>query len=807
VCPVKRAVAPLRHALSGGSIGQAYCRFCTYLGCTRSLCDRRGAALVVAEAGTGKGEVARVAAQAHRASGRRVVAVATAGETAQRLGREIEADDARTLDSLIHAVRAGHLQLGPRDLVVVDEASQIETRGRWDRLLIAAGDAKLVAIGDPRQFSAIEAGGLLPVLEREIGAAHLTHVYRAREEWMRDAWGAIRQGHGRAALQEFDQRGLVHIAPRRADARQAMVDTWDRDRQGHPIGEFLLVTDTTNREVDRLNALAQQRRLDAGELGAVAAEISHTDPQREGYVRSERLHAGDRVRVVDRAIPLGPGRDRLENGQRATVVGKAGADVVLDTGGSLVRITPRDQEVLRLGYAQHAFGAQGVTVDRVYGLMGGWSTDRESGYVSVSRCRERAELFADADTLGVETTRPLADEAGRRDPAREPLPEAEWHRAALEVLSARYEHSRPQVAALEVIARELEAAGVAAHEAEAPAVRSNAHALASSRQREYITALGGELPEGASWVEASMTIDRLREEPEGIHAARLLRGDRVPADQVVETIDLVATQRERIERAAEREPEPTDRDPAAGVVYRMPVGGELETEPPVVEARATLEQDAAARAGHEAEEPGHLDRGQVEAGLLGDRDGPVSASEEPEAADRTAVQLPEAGEPSLELERDRREATVSVEAEREDLSAEVEARAATPAAEVTAASADVEAAAPAEPGWPRGTERSVGDALRALEEREEQERTERSQREQGVETEPTLEENLRFIEEELDQREAAERERAVEDDRSWPGRHDRERIGEAQERALQQEREYEYPHHEQEMDMGMDIGM
>ena len=751
----------------------------------RALCDRRGAALVVAEAGTGKGEVARVAAQAHRASGRRVVAVATAGETAQRLGKEIEADDARSLNSLIHAVRTGHLQLGASDLVVVDEASQIETRGRWDRLLIAAGDAKLVAIGDPRQFSAIEAGGLLPVLEREIGAAHLTRVYRAREEWMRDAWGAIRQGHGRQALAEFDRRGLVHIAPRRADAREAMVDAWDRDRQGRPIGEHLLVTDTTNREVDRLNALAQQRRFDAGELGAPVAEISHTDPQREGYVRTELLHVGDRVRVVDRAIPLGPGRDRLENGARATVVGATGGDVVLEVGGSLVRITAPDQEVLRLGYAQHAFGAQGVTVDRVYGLMGGWSTDRESGYVSVSRCRERAELFADADTLGVATTRPVAGEEGLRDPAREPLSEDEWHTAALEVLSARYEHSRPQVAALEVLARELETAGVAAAHAEAPAVRSNAHAMASTRQREYITALGGGLPDGASWVEASMTIDRLRGEPEGIHAARLLHGDRVPADQVVETIDLVATQRERLERAAEHQPEPADRDQSAGVVYRMPAGRELETEPPELAATSTVEQaagalepDAAPRAGHEAEEPGNLDRGQVEAGLLGDRDGPVSTSDEPATANRPAAELPVPAEPSLELGRDRREAAVSGGAESED-----------PATEAITPRADVEAAPMAEPERKqgpeepaRGTERPVDAALSALEQRE-------------------AEETVRKL--------AAERARGLDEEPSRePRRSYRELVDDAQERALEQQQERERQMEmDREMDMGMDLGM
>ena len=605
----------------------------------RALCDRRAVGLVIAEAGTGKGEVARAAAQAHRASGRRVFAVATAGETAQRLGREIGADDARSVDSLVHAVRSGRLALGPGDLVVVDEAGQLETQGRWDRLLVAAQDAKLVAIGDPAQFPSIEAGGLLPVLEREIGASHLTRVYRAREEWLRDAWGAIRAGRGREAIEEFDRRGHLHVAPRRRDARDAMVAAWDRDRQGRPVERYLMVTDTTNREVDRLNALAQDRRLQAEEISGVPLEVTATDRDDPEYVRQERLYRGDRV-ITKRHISLGWRDPGLKNGQTATVawMGDDG-DVVLDVGdNSLVRIHPRDQEALRLNYAQHAYGAQGRTVDRVYGLFGGWSTDQESGYVSTTRCRERAELFCDADTLAVETTRTLPLEPGQREAAHQEIPEAEWHAAAREVLAIRYETSRPKLSALEVMAREAGgreteserrraevATGVGSGRGEA--VRSNTHAAASGRQREYITALGGaELREGATWVEASMAIDRLRGEPEGEHAARLLLADGQGAERVAEELDLAAGRRGAIEAVTDPVPEPAV---------------ELERTTPEAAAVDEPARSQAPTAGPDPDRPGHLDRGEVEAGLLGDRDGPVSQPDDKIASDRSA-EVPEA---------------------------------------------------------------------------------------------------------------------------------------------------------------------
>ncbi|MGH7746734.1 MAG: ATP-dependent DNA helicase, partial [Candidatus Dormibacteria bacterium] len=477
-------------------------------------------------------------------------------------------------------VRSGRLQLGAGDLVVVDEAGQLETCGRWDRLLVAAGDAKLVAIGDPAQFPSIEAGGLLPVLEREVGASHLTRVYRAREDWLRDAWGAIRAGRGREALEEFDRRGLLHIAPRRGETREAMVTAWDRDRTGRPISQFLMVTDTSNREVDRLNAMAQQCRLDAGEITGEPVEVRFADPDDPEYVRRERLYAGDRV-MLKRHISLGPGHEPLKNGQTASVAGTAGEVVVLDVDGRLVHLVPGDQDALRLNYAQHAYGAQGRTVDRVYGLMGGWSTDRESGYVSASRCREQAELFADADTLAVETTRILPAEGG----LQERVPEEEWHAAARDLLAARYEESRPKVAALELLGRERAAEPGSASAQDAPG-RSNAHALASPRQREYLSALGGELREGASWVEASLAIDRLRGEPEGEHAARLLLADRVPGDQVADALDLAAHR----EAAIQAVPASID-EPIAEPATRAP---EVSVEREVL---------------LEAERPGHLDRG------------------------------------------------------------------------------------------------------------------------------------------------------------------------------------------------------
>ncbi|MBJ7607859.1 MAG: AAA family ATPase [Candidatus Dormibacteraeota bacterium] len=201
----------------------------------RALTDDRALALITAPAGAGKGEVLRAVTQAYRQDGRRVIALAAAGDTAQRLGAEIGVDEARTLDSFI--VRAGGND--PPDIrgavLVVDEAGLLETE-RWHRLLPATVGAKLIAAGDSAQLSPIEAGGLWPVLEQRLGAPTLSENFRAREQWARDAWTALREGQSVDALRAFEEREQIVVVDDRQAARAAAVDRWDRERMGRGEG-------------------------------------------------------------------------------------------------------------------------------------------------------------------------------------------------------------------------------------------------------------------------------------------------------------------------------------------------------------------------------------------------------------------------------------------------------------------------------------------------------------------------------------------------------------------------------------------
>jgi hypothetical protein len=172
-----------------------------------------------------------------------------------------------------------------------------------------------------------------------------------------------------------------------------MVQAWDGARLESPGERLVMLTDASNVELERINALAQERRADAGELGARSV-----DPPDRPY----GLRAGDQV-IFTTAL-YQPGQARVENGTLGTVTEVSGDDrVSVETKGARereVQLGSEELGELRLAYAQHLYKAQGRTVDRSFVLMGGWQTDRERAYVALTRAQERTDVYVSREDLG-----------------------------------------------------------------------------------------------------------------------------------------------------------------------------------------------------------------------------------------------------------------------------------------------------------------------------------------------------------------------------------------------------------------------
>ena len=354
-----------------------------------------GLSVLVGRAGTGKGVVLSAAARAWQLEGYEVIGAAVAGATAQRLKDDAGLDRSHTADGLCNSVEKGRIHLDSKTVVIVDEAGMADTE-RLARLakLTAQSRSKLVLAGDATQLSPIGAGGLFKELEGRVPTAELSEVHRAHHEWERRAWEQVRAGQPGPALASYRARDRLHIHDTRAQAAEAMVEGWDKARQKLADGRVVMITDASNKERNQINAMAQERRAAAGELGSHCVELPG---------KPYGLAAGDEV-IFTAQFQI-PGGRRVENGITGTVV---------DTSRRANKVTirtnerePREVKVdtakfsdLSLGYAVHVHKGQGITAEASGVLMGGWQTDKERAYVALSRAREQTQIYVSREDLG-----------------------------------------------------------------------------------------------------------------------------------------------------------------------------------------------------------------------------------------------------------------------------------------------------------------------------------------------------------------------------------------------------------------------
>jgi conjugative relaxase-like TrwC/TraI family protein len=356
-----------------------------------------GMALLVGRAGTGKGVTISAAARAWKLEGYQVIGSSIAGSTAELLKDTTKLDKAYNSNELINGIENGSIKIGPKTVVIFDEAAMADTP-RHKRLaeLTEQARSKFFGVGDPAQLSAIGAGGIYKELQDRAPTAELVEVQRARHEWERTAWEQVRNGEPGPALAAYQAHDRMNIHDTRAEATVAMVEHWDQVRKTLPGNEAVMITDATNLERDQVNAMAQERRIQAGELGAHEVELPG---------KPYALRAGDEV--IFTAQFRGPGQPLVKNGISATVIGTS-----RDEGDNQITFRtkqhePREVQLdtsefseLSLRYAVHIVKAQGITAERSGIMTGGWQTDREHVYTELTRAREETQIYVSREDLG-----------------------------------------------------------------------------------------------------------------------------------------------------------------------------------------------------------------------------------------------------------------------------------------------------------------------------------------------------------------------------------------------------------------------
>ena len=429
---IKRAVEASGLDFSGEH-GQAQRRLVNHLGMSGRFAAAIGAA------GSGKTTLLKALVAAWHAKGADIHGISLAWRQARDLlgaGLKPDAGDTFSAASVfLQRVQSGRLSLTHKSVVVIDELATIGARQLLELLRLQDRYGfRVVAIGDPKQCQAIEAGFVTGLIEKALGSIpSIETTVRQTDARAREIATLLRRGEAAVALEMKREDRTAEIVPggyREIIARTAAL--W-HERQAANAGRrnyTLTVSAPTNDDARAVGEAIRARLQAAGELGRNRRVLEATDPNAGTDYRLP-LAIGDRVRLFRRTnASLGKGR--------SGVIGDSGSvlEVSAIRPGGLVLRNEKGTEglvrwetladartgraLLTCGYAMTTNTAQGVTsTEHIFVTPGGsQATEGHKAYVSGSRHRERDYWLTSegAEKQEVVNRRPLGDPRPVREP-------------------------------------------------------------------------------------------------------------------------------------------------------------------------------------------------------------------------------------------------------------------------------------------------------------------------------------------------------------------------------------------------------
>lgn len=420
-------------------------------------CDTGRHALVEGWAGTGKTTMLKALGDAYKASGFEVLGCCQSAAASQNLARETGIPS-RTIASLLHAAAKGKARLGPKTVMVLDEAGMVGSRefSLLQRAVLEAG-GKLVAVGDAKQLQPIEAGGIFRALCERHGKAEISNIQRQRtdfaplvdwlrsradlskdraaalralpedaradaleavcaadaklarafakwrerydHQWLRGVVRAFAVGEAKEALAALDERGRLKLVSGHSATVATLISDWATDKA--PLPQKTMIAGT-RAEVAELNAKARALLVASGavrDAEGLALEIVHRDESRE----EKRFAPGDRVVFTKNDREVG-----VSNGVAGTVVAIERATftpllrIELDDAnerGERVAMVPPSFGRFDHAYCLTNHKSQGRTFDSAYCLANPSMADREWTYVAASRSRFSTTIYVNRGAI------------------------------------------------------------------------------------------------------------------------------------------------------------------------------------------------------------------------------------------------------------------------------------------------------------------------------------------------------------------------------------------------------------------------
>ena len=287
------------------------------------------------------------------------------------------------IDAALHRIENTPMQkarLEAGDLIIVDEASMAATIPLHEIVAQAdAAGAKVLAVGDPDQLSAVEAGGAFGMLidAQPEKVASLKTIHRFVDDWQGPASLALRAGD-RRAVETYTTQGAVQSGTQEEVLDQVHAAWASETAQGRTS----LMVAADNATAAELAARARADLKSAGKVGG--REVTLAD--------GNTASAGDLIVTRKNARALRSGRHWAHNGAtwHVQAVSADGAMLVTPTADPAAEAIhlPADYVAaqVELGYAATIHRAQGRTVDDCHVVVTP-DMGRQGLYVGMTRGR------------------------------------------------------------------------------------------------------------------------------------------------------------------------------------------------------------------------------------------------------------------------------------------------------------------------------------------------------------------------------------------------------------------------------------
>jgi len=371
----------------------------------RHVTGAEGLAIIDGQAGTGKSYTLAAVREAYEAAGHRVIGLGPTNKVAKNMSQDGFAV-AKTAHSELFALNNGRTRWDPKTVVVVDEAAMLDTR-LYAMVTAHARDAgaKLILVGDDRQLSSIDRGGMFTALKDRHGAAELAQVRRQYKLDERRAAEMMAEGNFDAALTIYNDKGAITWTRTEREARAELVAKWAADTAATPE-KSRQVYAYRNDDVNQLNIELRAVRKQRGELEWQDHELSTAHGRFD-------FSAGDRIRFTGTDKQAG-----IINGATGTIEAIDGTHLAVRLDGpeaKTINLDAASFDKFRHSYAGTIHTGQGSTLDQTYLYHAeGWRS--APAYVALTRHREETALFVARNTA--EDIKELARQFGRSDETR-----------------------------------------------------------------------------------------------------------------------------------------------------------------------------------------------------------------------------------------------------------------------------------------------------------------------------------------------------------------------------------------------------